>query len=75
MRVWKGGKNVKIFVEGSHKRKFITRNLSPKVFNNFPSILSNNLPTFNKTERNKKKNIFIFSPQLFTDLRLAQLLQ
>ena len=40
----KGSKNVEIFVQCGHKRKFITRNLSPKVFNNFLSILSNNLP-------------------------------
>ena len=45
---WKESKNVEIFVQGEHKRKFITRNLSPK-FSIIPSQFfpHKNIPIFN----------------------------
>ena len=49
---WKESKNVEIFVQGEHKRKFITRNLSPK-FSIIPSQFfpPNNIPSFNLVVR------------------------
>ena len=43
---------MEIFVQGEHKRKFITRNLSPK-FSIIPSQFfpPNNIPTFNLVVR------------------------
>ena len=43
---------MEIFVQGEHKRKFITRNLSPK-FSVIPSQFfpPNNIPTFNLVVR------------------------
>ena len=49
---WKESKNVEIFVQGEHKRKFITRNLSPK-FSIIPSQFfpPNNIPSSNLVVR------------------------